>query len=168
AVKFLHPSFAQDPLYAARLRREAVLAASLSSPRVVRVTDIGEHVAIPFLVMEFVPGPTLHDRLLEQGRLPLDQALAIALEVARAMVAAHGSGIVHRDLKPRNIKLPEGQVKVLYFGTARFEGDPGLTMTGVYVGTPEYSAPERADGQGDIRADIYSLGVILFHMIEGR
>jgi predicted ATPase/class 3 adenylate cyclase/Tfp pilus assembly protein PilF len=168
AVKILHPGFAHEPEYTARLRREAVLAASLTSPRIVRVTDVGEHAASPFLVMEFVSGPTLQDRLIEQGRLSVDEALAIGLEVARAMVAAHAGGVVHRDLKPHNIKLPEGQVKVLDFGTARFEANPSLTMEGVYVGTPDYSAPERAHGQGDIRADIYSLGVILFQMIEGR
>src|SRR5882762_4458655 len=100
AVKILHPAFAHEPEYTARLRREAVLAASLTSPRIVRVTDVGEHAASPFLVMEFVSGPTLQDRLIEQGRLSVDEALAIGLEVARAMVAAHAGGVVHRDLKP--------------------------------------------------------------------
>ena len=118
--------------------------------------------------MEFVPGPTLADHLSEQGRLPVSEAIAIALEVARALAAAHPGGIVHRDLKPHNIKLVDGHVKVLDFGLARVLGGPRLSLVGTYFGTPEYSAPEQADGQTDIRSDIYSLGAILFQMLIGR
>lgn len=168
AVKVLHPTLAHDPKYVERLRREARLAAAITSPRVVRVTDFGEHDGAPFLVMEYVEGDTLADVLERRGPLLLPEALTVALEVTRALDAAHARGIMHRDLKPQNIKLVDGQVKVLDFGIARLEGDAGVTLTGAYVGTPAYSAPERLAGRGDIRADIYAVGVILFELIAGR
>jgi predicted Ser/Thr protein kinase len=168
AVKIPHTALTRDPIYRERLRREAHLAAALTSPRVVRIIDLDDDAGVSFLVMEYVAGETLHDHLARQGRLAAPAALGIALEVARALEAAHELGIVHRDLKPQNIKLVDGQVKVLDFGIARTEGIPGLTGTGGFVGTPEYCAPERADGQGDVRADIYALGVMLFQMLEGR
>ena len=168
AVKLPHPALARDPVHRERLRREALLAASLTSPRVVRVLDLGEHAGTPFLVLEYVAGETLHDRLHREGPLPLREALVIVLEVARALEAAHALGIVHRDLKPQNIILTDGQVKVLDFGIAHAEGLAELTLTGSFVGTPHYCAPEQAAGGGDIRADIYSLGVILFSLVEGR
>jgi hypothetical protein len=118
--------------------------------------------------MEYVPGETLSDRLTREGALSVDESLGICLEVARALEAAHRRGIVHRDLKPANIKLVEGQVKVLDFGIAQIEGDVGLTLGSGFLGTPAYSAPERADGRGDIRADIYSLGVILYELLAGE
>ncbi len=169
AVKLLHPALAHRQDYVARLRREAQLAAALVSPRVVRVTDLDLHAGVPFLVMEYVPGETLAGMLAASGRLSVPQALTICLEVARALEAAHACGIVHRDLKPDNIKLVDGQVKVLDFGIAKAEADgPSITTTGEYIGTPAYSAPERVHGLGDIRADIYALGAILFELLEGR
>jgi serine/threonine-protein kinase len=167
AVKLLHATLAQDPGYVRRLRREAELAASLTSPRVVRVIDVDTDASTPFLVMEFVPGPTLGELVRESGRLPPDEALRIAIEVGRALAAAQAAGIVHRDLKPDNIKIVDGQVKVLDFGIARLALADGPTITGEYLGTPEYSAPEQLDGRGDIRSDIYALGVILFRLVEG-
>jgi predicted ATPase/class 3 adenylate cyclase len=168
AVKLLHPVLAADPQYAARLRREAAVAAALTSPRVVRVTDLGEHEGRPFLVMEYVPGPTLREHLDARGRLPVAEALAVALEVARALAAAHAAGVVHRDLKPENVKLVDGHVKVLDFGIARADGSPGLTAAGAFLGTPEYGAPEQAQGGGDARADVYALGVLLYELLSGR
>jgi serine/threonine-protein kinase len=167
AVKLLHPALTQGRAYVQRLRREAELAASLTSPRVVRVIDVETESGTPYLVMEYVPGPTLGDLVRESGRLPPEEALRIAIEVARALAAAHSAGIVHRDLKPDNIKLVDGQVKVLDFGIARLTTADGPTVTGDYLGTPEYSAPEQMEGRGDIRCDIYALGVILFRLVEG-
>jgi non-specific serine/threonine protein kinase len=168
AVKLPHPTLVGDPVHRERLRREALLAASLTSPRVVRVLDLGEHAGTPFLVLEYVNGETLQDRLHRLGQLPPREALSITLEVARALEAAHALGIVHRDLKPQNIILTEGQIKVLDFGIAHAEGLAELTVTGSFVGTPHYCAPEQAAGGGDVRSDIYSLGVILFALVEGH
>jgi serine/threonine protein kinase len=169
AVKVPHPYLARDPEYVERLRREARIAASLYSPRIVRVIDLDtDENGIPFLVMEYVPGPTLLDELHDRGAFPLADALTLGLETARALDTAHQKGIVHRDLKPHNIKLADGEVKVLDFGIAKAEGLPGMTSASVFMGTPEYSAPERAEGLGDIRSDIYSLGVILYEALAGQ
>jgi len=168
AVKLLHPFLTQNPEYVARLRREAQVAAALTSPRVVRVIDLGDHEGAPFIVMEYVAGETLARLLEQRGPLPPAEALRVCQEIARALEAAHAVGIVHRDLKPDNIKLVDGQVKVLDFGLAREAAGVSVTATGSYVGTPEYSAPERMTSAGDIRADIYAVGAMLFELLAGR
>jgi len=167
AVKIPHAFLARNPEYVERLRREAQIAASLNSPRIVRVLDLDMHEDLPYLVMEFVPGDTLADLLRSRGRFGLEDTLTLGVEVARALDAAHAQGIVHRDLKPQNIKFVDGEVKVLDFGIAKAEGFGGITSLSIFMGTPEYCAPERGDGLGDIRSDIYSLGVMLFEMHEG-
>jgi serine/threonine-protein kinase len=168
AVKLLDDDTFNDPTTADLLRREARLAAAIASPRVVRMIDIDLHDGWPFLVMEYVAGETLQEFLRRGGALPVREALTLALEVARALDGAYAVGVVHRDLKPLNIKLVDGQVKVLDFGLARLAERSESTRTQGYSGTPQYSAPERIAGEGDIRADIYSLGVILYRMLEGR
>ncbi|MGD9890553.1 MAG: serine/threonine-protein kinase [Dehalococcoidia bacterium] len=168
AVKVPHTFLARNVEYMERLRREAQIAASVYSPRVVRVVDFYEHEGVPYLVMEYVPGETLADIARQQGRFSLAETLAVGLEVARALDAAHAKGVIHRDLKPQNIKLVDGEVKVLDFGIAKGEGFANVTSASVFMGTPEYCAPERGAGEGDIRSDIYSLGVILYEMYEGH
>jgi hypothetical protein len=168
AVKLLHDEALEDPANAESLRREARLAAAIASPRVVRVIDVDEQDGLPFLVLEYVAGETLQDLLRREGRLPPHEALALCLEVSRALEAAHAAGVVHRDLKPQNIKLVEGQLKVLDFGIARPAAPVDASRTLGFSGTPQYSAPERAWSRGDIRSDIYSLGVILYRLLEGR
>jgi serine/threonine protein kinase len=180
AVKIPHAWLViRDPTFTTRLRREAEIAASLNSSRVVRVFDFDFWDDRPYLVMEYVPGQTLAEVLDERGVLGWQEAARIALEVARALDAAHQRRIVHRDLKPENIKLDESFVKVLDFGIARAEGLSAITVNSVFVGTPEYTAPERfgMDTEpgntpslattGDIRSDIYSLGIILYQMLAG-
>lgn len=167
AVKIPHPQIARDGEYLERLRREAQIAASLYSPRIVRVIDLDEQEGVPFLVMEYVPGLTLHDVLRERGALSVEESTVLGLEIARALDVACAKGIVHRDLKPQNIKLVDGEVKVLDFGIAKAEGFAGLTAASVFMGTPEYAAPERADGLGDIRSDIYAVGVIIYEALTG-
>ena len=167
AVKLLDRLLVRDPVQHERLRREAEVTAALTSPRIVRVFDVGERDGVPFLVMEFVNGETLAQRLRRGGPLPTDEALGVALEVARALEAAHALGVVHRDLKPQNVMLADGLIKVVDFGIARADGLPGLTAPGTFVGTPAYGAPELAAGAGDHRADVYSLGAILHALLVG-
>jgi serine/threonine-protein kinase len=180
AIKIPHPWLTADTDFTTRLHREAQIAAALVSPRIVKVIDFDWHEGRPFLVMEYVPGKTLAEMLSEQGPFSWPEAARIALEVARALDAAHRSGIVHRDLKPQNIKiLEDGDVKVLDFGIARAESLPSVTAASVVVGTPQYMAPERLGGpvddpadetvsRGDVRSDIYALGVIMHEMLTGR
>jgi predicted Ser/Thr protein kinase len=168
AVKVLHTFLARDDAYIRRLSREAQIAAAISSPRVVRIIDVDTHEGMPYLVMEYVPGDTLAQVIRQRGRFTLYETVAVGLEVARALDAAHIKGVVHRDLKPQNIKLVDGEVKVLDFGIAKGEGYANVTAVSAFIGTPEYCAPERGEGEGDIRSDIYSLGVILFEMHEGQ
>ena len=168
AIKTPHRFLLNDRAYVDRLRREAQIAAALTSPRVARVTDFAEHQGTPYIVMEFVPGVPLSDMIRTQGAFPADDALRIALEISRALDAAQQKGITHRDLKPQNIHIDEGDVKVLDFGIARLEGQNAITADGVVFGSPEYMAPERAEGGGDIRSDIYSLGVILYELLTGK
>ena len=133
AVKVPHPYLARDPVFRERLRREARIAAALTSPRVVRVVDLDEHEGVPYLVMEFVAGETLSERLRRAGP-PGAEALAIAREIARALEAAHALGVVHRDLTPRNVKLVDGQLKVLDFGIGPDGRDDGDRPAGASPG----------------------------------
>lgn len=168
AVKVLHPLYARNPQYIMRLRREAQIAASIRTPRVVRVVDLDEHEGMPFLVMEYVAGENLSDRLAREGPFQVHEALSVCIEVTRALEGAHAAGAVHRDLKPSNVKITEeGEIKVLDFGIARAQDLPGITGTNAFTGTPEYCAPERIEGEGDIRSDIYSLGVMLYELLTG-
>jgi serine/threonine protein kinase len=168
AIKIPHPFLLRSPGFLQRLKREAEIAVNLHSSRIARVTDISEHASAPFLVLEYVPGESLSDLITNRGALPLVEALTIALDVARAMQTAHDRGVVHRDIKPQNIYItPSGDVKVLDFGIARMEGLSNITTASVFLGTPDYAAPERAEEVGDIRSDIYSLGVVLYEMLAG-
>jgi eukaryotic-like serine/threonine-protein kinase len=169
AVKTLHPHFARDAQFVSRLRREAQIAASIRTPRAVKVLDLDEFEGTPFLVMEYVTGEDLADKLERMGRLSVDEALSVCMDITRALEGAHAVGVVHRDLKPQNVMITdEGEIKVLDFGIARAENQPGITSTNVFTGTPEYCAPERLDAQGDIRSDIYSVGVILYELVSGQ
>jgi eukaryotic-like serine/threonine-protein kinase len=169
AVKIPHAFLIRDPQYLQRFTREAQIAATIRSTRIAIVTDVSEHEGTPYIVMECVEGESISDRLTRDGPLPPLEALRIALEIARAIDAAHARGVVHRDLKPQNIRLmPEGEVKVLDFGIARMEGKAALTTASLFLGTPDYAAPERSEGLGDIRSDIYSLGVVLYEMLCGK
>ena len=168
--------------FSERFEREARAVAALNHPNICQVYDVGPD----YLVMELVDGPTLADRIHE-GPLPLDEALAIARQIADALEAAHDKGIVHRDLKPANVKLkPEGSghtVKVLDFGLAKItpavhsssSGNPahsptltiGMTAAGMILGTAAYMAPEQARGKENVdkRADIWAFGVVLYEML---
>ncbi|WP_327430686.1 serine/threonine protein kinase [Streptomyces sp. NBC_01236] len=179
AVKVVHPQYGMDEAETqARFQREVQLAGRLSHQNIVTVHDWGE---VPvdgrrtlFLVMELVHGVPLHKRFKESAPLwPL--AVGWAVQIAQALHAAHREGVVHRDIKPANVLLtPEGTVKVLDFGVAKFMGDTigarELTVTGAPLGSPPYMSPEQAEGAREIdhRSDLYSLGCLLYHAVTGR
>ena len=184
AIKVLPDSLATDTDRLARLQREAEVLASLNHPNIAQIHGLERNA----LVMEFVEGPTLADRIA-LGPLPVDEALAIARQIADALESAHERSIIHRDLKPANIKVrPDGLVKVLDFGLARALDaspsgassartladsptitSPAMTAAGVILGTASYMSPEQARGHSvDRRTDVWAFGCVLFEMLTGR
>jgi serine/threonine-protein kinase len=170
AVKVLHREISDDPAQLERFRREARSVAQLSHPNVVAVIDAGEDGGHPYIVFEYIEGDTLKQRTDRAGRLPLDEAVAYAIEIGRGLAAAHARRLVHRDVKPQNVLIdPEGRAKVTDFGIARELESDGLTKTGRVLGTTDYVSPEQAMGREvDARSDIYSLGVLLYEMLTGH
>ena len=177
AIKLLPADLAHDPERLRRTEREARVLASLNHPNIAALFGIEEGDGLTGLVLELVPGVTLQQHLAAHGPLTLDEALAIARQIAGALEAAHQHGIVHRDLKPANITItPDGLVKVLDFGLARIEASetdssesaPVATGTGAILGTAAYMSPEQARGQAaDRRTDIWAFGAVLFEMLTG-
>jgi len=185
AIKVLPEAFTTDPDRLARFKREAHVLAALNHPNIAAIYGFEESDGVRALVLEFVNGPTLADRIA-QGRLPIDEALPIARQIAKALEAAHEQGIVHRDLKPANVKLrDDGTVKVLDFGLAKALEpaampnpsvttsptitSPALTQFGMILGTAAYMAPEQAKGRAaDKRSDVWSFGCVLYEMLTGK
>jgi serine/threonine-protein kinase len=177
AVKLMHRDIAGDSDQLERFRREARAVARLNHPHIVQVIDAGEEGDpdrpeagwAPFIVFEYVEGETLKDRIRRLGRLRVDEAVAYAIEIARALGAAHDRGIVHRDVKPQNVLIDEeGTAKVTDFGIARTLEEEGLTADGRVLGTTDYVSPEQAVGNPVTgQSDLYSLGVVLFEMLTG-
>ena len=170
AIKILHEHYAQDPEYLERFRREARAVARLSHPNIVTVIDRGDDGERQFIVFEHVDGENLKELVVRTGRLPVGQALELALAIANGLSFAHQHGLVHRDVKPQNILLSsEGEVKVTDFGIARsLHVDHGVTQTGTVLGTGEYLSPEQASGkQISPATDVYSLGVVLWELLAG-
>ncbi|MFJ9539236.1 serine/threonine-protein kinase [Streptomyces sp. NPDC101225] len=153
-----------------RLEREAWAAARVNARGVVTVHDVVTFDGRPWIVMEFVPGPSLADVISAEGALAPTEVARIGVEVLAALRAAHGAGVLHRDVKPANVLLAdEGRVVLTDFGIATVEGDTALTMTGEVVGSPEYLAPERALGRTPGTAsDLWSLGALLYTAVQGR
>jgi eukaryotic-like serine/threonine-protein kinase len=169
AIKLMHREIASDSDQLERFRREARAVAQLNHAHVVGVIDAGEDNGTPYIVFEYVEGETLKDRIRRYGRLPVGEAVAYAIEIARALGAAHEHQIVHRDVKPQNVLIDEeGTAKVTDFGIARSLTEEGLTADGRVLGTTDYVSPEQALGQ-DVgpQSDLYSLGVVLFEMLTG-
>jgi serine/threonine protein kinase/tetratricopeptide (TPR) repeat protein len=177
AIKVLPPEFASRSDWKQRFEREAQAIASLNHPHICTVHDVGQQDGMDYLVMEFLEGQTLAERL-KRGALPLEEGLKIAIEIADALDKAHRQGIVHRDLKPANIfRTEQGISKVLDFGLAKtadpaeaatqLSADP-LTRPGVALGTVLYMSPEQARGEAvDARSDLWSFGVVLYEMVAG-
>jgi serine/threonine-protein kinase len=172
AIKILLDTLAQNKEFIKRFEREAKIAARLSHNNIVNAIDAGEVDGHYFFVMEYVEGPTIKDYLDKQKTFDEKEALQITLAVAEALKHAHSRGLIHRDIKPENIILTKDAVKLADLGLARITDDEkwGLSEAGMAIGTPYYISPEQVRGQTniDIRADIYSLGATLYHMVTGR
>lgn len=176
AIKLMHRDIAADSDQLERFRREARAVAQLNHPHVVTVIDAGEEPdghgdgGTPFIVLEYVEGETLKSIIRRDGPMDIPQSLAYAIEVARALGAAHDRGIVHRDVKPHNILISaEGGAKITDFGIARSLSEDDLTMAGRVLGTTDYVSPEQALGERvSGQSDLYSLGVVLYEMLTGE
>ena len=178
AVKVLRPEVVHHENVVERFRREAQAAANIDHPNVCGATDFGKTDDGDFyLVMEFLDGETLSERLAREGTVSADEAIAIGDAIAAALERAHELGIVHRDLKPDNVMLlsrpgEDRALKVLDFGVSRVqmaEDTPSITQTGAIFGTPQYMSPEQTSGEEvDLRADLYALGALLYELVAGR
>ncbi len=174
AVKLMNREIASDSDQLERFRREARAVAQLSHPHIVGVIDAGEDLdpthPRPYIVFEYVEGETLKERIRRKGRLPIPEAVAYAIEIARALGAAHARHIVHRDVKPQNVLIDaEGSAKVTDFGIARTLEEDGLTADGRVLGTTDYVSPEQALGRHVTgQSDLYSLGIVLYEMLTGE
>jgi eukaryotic-like serine/threonine-protein kinase len=187
AIKLMHREIASDSDQLERFRREARSVARLSHPHIVTVIDAGEEpspdsapgeeggdlggggVGSPYIVLEYVEGETLKALIRRDGPLEIPRAIAYAIELARALGAAHERLIVHRDVKPQNVLIGvEGSAKITDFGIARTLSEEGLTMDGRVLGTTDYVSPEQALGQSVTgQSDLYSLGIVLYEMLTG-
>jgi dipeptidyl aminopeptidase/acylaminoacyl peptidase len=171
AIKVLAPHLASSPAARRRFAREGRAAAAVSHEHIVAIHGVDEDNGRPYLVMEYVAGISLQERLDRCGPLELKEVLRIGMQIASGLAAAHAQGLVHRDVKPANILLENGieRVKLTDFGLARAADDARLTQSGAIAGTPQYMAPEQARGEAvDHRADLFSLGSVLYAMCTGR
>jgi WD40 repeat protein len=171
AIKVMAPQLATSATARCRFVREAQAAAAVRNEHVIDIHAVEEANGLPYLVMEYVCGVSLQDRLSRAGSLELKEILRIGMQAAAGLAAAHAQGLVHRDVKPANILLENGveRIKITDFGLARAVDDASLTQSGVVAGTPAYMAPEQARGEAvDHRADLFSLGSVLYALCTGR
>lgn len=171
AIKVMAPELAANPMAVKRFLREARAAAAVSHDHVVTIHAIEEDRRPPFIVMEFVDGQSLQQKIDCDGTLELKEILRIGVQMARGLAAAHEQGLVHRDIKPANILLENGveRVKLTDFGLARAVDDVSVTQTGQIAGTPQFMSPEQAQGHAiDARSDLFSLGSVVYTMCTGR
>jgi eukaryotic-like serine/threonine-protein kinase len=168
AIKILPANLVGESDFLRRFEREAASAAALNHPNILAIYDYGEQDGTPYLVMPYIKGGTLKDRL-ERGDVTPAQIARYLTQIAEALDFAHGKGIIHRDVKPANVLIDEhDQAYLADFGIAKaLEGTENLTRTGMGVGTPEYMAPEQARGQADPRSDLYALGIMVYQLIVG-
>ena len=175
ALKAIAPELAADPDFRERFQRESLLVASIDHPNVIPIYEAGELDGTLYLIMRWVDGTDLRTLLTTSGRLSPDRAIKLVRPVASALAATHRRGLVHRDIKPANILIArsdeedEDHVYLTDFGIARRTDGESVTRAGVFVGTVDYTAPERFEGgKGDAAADIYSLGCVLFEALTGH
>ena len=173
ALKLLHRRLLADLEIMGRFRREAQAVSLIEHPHITKILDCGHsEEGVPFLAMEYAPGPNLARVLADGGRLGLDRGLGVLTQIASALAAAHGVQVIHRDLKPSNIVLVGDSVKVLDFGMAKILKNKeavSLSIQSATYGTPEYMSPEQIAGEKlDHRSDIYSFGILAFELLVGR
>jgi serine/threonine protein kinase len=171
AIKLISPELATTSPARKRFLREAQACAAIRHENIVEIHHVEEQ-PFPYLVMEYIPGQTLETKLNEHGPLDVPEVLRLGWQIASGLAAAHARGLIHRDIKPANILLEGGRddrVKITDFGLARAIDDASLTQSGMIAGTPMYMAPEQAQGLAlDQRADLFSLGSVLYRMVSGR
>ncbi len=178
AIKVLFPKHSADSQWLARFRREARSASSVNHPGILTIYEVGESQGTQYIATEYIEGETLRGRLY-RGQIPLSEVIVLATQISAALAAAHEAGVIHRDLKPENVMIRrDGLVKVLDFGLARSSdgtspgsraGETPVTFSGLLAGTLGYMSPEQARGQKvDFRSDLFSLGVLLFEMVNGH
>src|SRR5580704_15221446 len=170
ALKVMAPQLAATSPARKRFLREARSSAQVRHENVVQVYEVAEQ-PLPYLAMEFIPGETLQQKLDRVGPLDVPETLRIGRQIAEGLAAAHATDLIHRDIKPGNVLLEGGQhkVKITDFGLARAADDASISQSGIIAGTPMYMAPEQAQGQTlDQRADLFSLGSVLYQMVAGR
>jgi serine/threonine protein kinase len=171
AIKVLSSHLASNATARKRFAREAEAAAAVAHEHVVTIHAVEKDHEPPYIVMQYVSGASLQDRLDREGPLEVKEILRIGAQTARGLAAAHAQGVIHRDIKPGNILLENGveRVKITDFGLARTLDDASLTQSGVIAGTPQYMSPEQANGEAvDHRADLFSLGSVLYALCTGR
>jgi hypothetical protein len=171
AIKALVPQIATIRAARQRFEREARAAAAVTHDNVINIHAVEDAGPVPYMVMQFIDGPTLQQKLDETGQLSLKEILRIGLQIAEGLAAAHRHGLIHRDVKPANILMENGieRVKLTDFGLARSGDDASLTQSGIVAGTPMYMSPEQTEGEPvDFRSDLFSLGSVLYAMCSGR
>ena len=171
AIKVLAPQLATSAAARSRFAREARAAAAVVHDHVVAIHSVDSWNGLPYLVMPFIPGQSLQERVDRDGPMDLKQVLRIGIQTAQGLESAHAQGLVHRDVKPSNILLENGveRVKLTDFGLARAVDDASLTQSGVVAGTPQYMSPEQARGEPvDHRSDLFSLGSVIYFMCAGH
>src|SRR6266852_10003726 len=170
ALKLIRPELAAHPAILARFKQELLTARQVTHRNVIRIHDLSEVDGVKFITMEFVEGCDLRKLLLDQGKLPPEQAVEIIRQVCLALEAAHSAGVIHRDLKPQNIMQEKGgRILVMDFGLARSLESDGMTQTGALLGTIEYMSPEQAIGKHlDARSDLFSVGLIFYELLTGK
>lgn len=170
ALKIVPEYRNSDSAFTDRFRREARIAARLRHPRIVSVHEVGTMDPFLYFSMDYIEGGTLRSVVQRKHALTPEDAIAIVVEICRAVAHAHGKGVIHRDLKPENVMIDaEGDVFVMDFGLARATEDVALTQSGTVMGTPFYMSPEQLAGKKvDERSDLYSIGLILFYCLTGE